>query len=225
MYCCKHPKTYSATTCGSCGVGICKHCVDNSFYTFDNRPLCYDCNLKAAEDEIGTFGRKKVWAMIKCIFVLVFMILGLCIWQSTGDVMNAWIYAGIGGIPSAFKSTSSTSVRVINGDIIDTLFYPVMFFLIRLIIIIALAPITAFFLVIINLVAYFKSSGAQKKAKDAYEFLRANPEASSAVPASPMPNGIEDIDDDDDRWMKPLSGTSTSKPSIPKLNFKRPSTS
>ena len=98
MNCYKHLNDYAVATCGSCGVGLCQNCLNGSIYSYDGKPLCHDCNLKAAEDEMSTLGRRKVWALIKCIFVLVFMILGFSIWQSTGDAMNAWIYAGIGGI-------------------------------------------------------------------------------------------------------------------------------
>lgn len=108
MNCNKHLNDYAVATCASCGVGLCQNCLNSSVYSYDSKPLCHDCNLKAAEDEMSTLSRRKVWALIKCIFVLVFMILGFSIWQSTGDAMNAWIYAGIGGIPSAFKSTKSS---------------------------------------------------------------------------------------------------------------------
>ena len=142
MNCYKHLNDYAVATCGSCGVGLGQNCLNGSIYSYDGKPLCHDCNLKAAEDEMSTLGRRKVWALIKCIFVLVFMILGFSIWQSTGDAMNAWIYAGIGGIPSAFKSTkSSGGMRVVSNDIIDSLFYPFIMLLIRLAIIIALAPL------------------------------------------------------------------------------------
>lgn len=244
MYCYQHSRTFSVATCGSCGTGICKQCVDNSIYTYDGRPLCYNCNLQAAQEEMDSFGRKKVWSMIKCIFVLVFMLIGFAIWQSTGDAMNAWIYAGIGGIPSAFKSTrSSSSIRVVNGDFIDSLFAPFMYFIIKLLIIIFLAPIAAFFLVIMNLSDFFKSSSALKKAREAYDFLRADPDRTSTSPHSPLHSpsqssshsssqsplhapsasssqgGMKDLDDDfddDDRWMKPLINSS-SKSSLPKL--------
>ena len=122
MNCYKHLNDYAVATCASCGVGLCQNCLNSSVYSYDSKPLCHDCNLKAAEDEMSTLSRRKVWALIKCIFVLVFMILGFSIWQSTGDAMNAWIYAGIGGIPSAFKSTkSSGGMRVVSNDIIDSL--------------------------------------------------------------------------------------------------------
>lgn len=59
----------------------------------------------------------------KVHFRIGFHDIGFSIWHSTGDAMNAWIYAGIGGIPSAFKSTkSSGGMRVVSNDIIDSLF-------------------------------------------------------------------------------------------------------
>lgn len=223
MNCYKHLNDYAVATCASCGVGLCQNCLNSSVYSYDGKPLCHDCNLKAAEEEISTLGRRKVWALIKCIFVLAFMILGFSIWQSTGDAMNAWIYAGIGGIPSAFKSTkSSREVRVISNDIIDSLFYPFLMLLIRLALIIALAPIASFFLVIMNLVTFFKTSGALKETKNAYAFLLNAPnqpvQASSASP-SPAPQAsvatnLKNVDDADDSWMDSFMKPSGTKPSV-----------
>lgn len=76
MNCYKHSNTYAVANCASCGVGLCQTCLNNSVYSYDGKPLCHDCNLKAAEEEISTLGRRKVWALVKCIFVLAFMILG-----------------------------------------------------------------------------------------------------------------------------------------------------
>lgn len=223
MNCYKHLNDYAVATCASCGVGLCQNCLNSSVYSYDGKPLCYDCYLKAAEEEISTLGRRKVWALIKCIFVLAFMILGFSIWQSTGDAMNAWIYAGIGGIPSAFKSTkSSREVRVISNDIIDSLFYPFLMLLIRLALIIALAPIAAVFLVIMNLVTFFKTSSALKDTKNTYAFLLNAPNqpvqmssaSQSPVLQSSVATNLKNIDDADDSWMDSFMKPSGTKPSV-----------
>lgn len=223
MNCYKHLNDYAVATCASCGVGLCQNCLNSSVYSYDGKPLCYDCNLKAAEEELSTLGRRKVWALIKCIFVLAFMILGFSIWQSTGDAMNAWIYAGIGGIPSAFKSTkSSREVRVISNDIIDSLFYPFLMLLIRLALIIAFAPIAAVFLVIMNLVTFFKTSSALKDTKNTYAFLLNAPNqpvqmssaSQSPVLQSSVATNLKNIDDADDSWMDSFMKPSGTKPSV-----------
>lgn len=223
MNCYKHLNDYAVATCASCGVGLCQNCLNSSVYSYDGKPLCYDCNLKAAEEELSTLGRRKVWALIKCIFVLAFMILGFSIWQSTGDAMNAWIYAGIGGIPSAFKSTkSSREVRVISNDIIDSLFYPFLMLLIRLALIIAFAPIAAVFLVIMNLVTFFKTSSALKDTKNTYAFLLNAPNqpvqmsstSQSPVLQSSVATNLKNVDDADDSWMDSFMKPSGTKPSV-----------
>ena len=214
MNCYKHLNDYAVATCGSCGVGLCQNCLNGSIYSYDGKPLCHDCNLKAAEDEMSTLGRRKVWALIKCIFVLAFMILGFAIWQSTGDAMNAWIYAGIGGIPSAFKSTkSSGGMRVASNDIIDTLFYPFIALLIRLAIIIALAPLAAVFLVIMNLVTFFKTSSALKDTKNTYAFQMSSASQSPVLQSSAATN-LKNVDDADDSWMDSFMKPSSTKPSV-----------
>ncbi|WP_299091822.1 hypothetical protein [uncultured Bacteroides sp.] len=223
MNCYKHLNDYAVATCASCGAGLCQNCLDSSVYSYDGKPLCYDCNLKAAEDEMSTLSRRKVWVLIKFIFVLAFMILGFAIWQSTGDAMNAWIYAGIGGIPSAFKSTkSSERVRVVSNDIIDTLFYPFIALLIRLALIIVLAPIAAIFLVIMNLVTFFKTSSALKNTKNMYAFLLNAPNqpvqmfsaSQSSVLQSSAATNSKNVDDADDSWMDSFMKPSSTKPSV-----------
>lgn len=223
MNCYKHLNDYAVATCASCGVGLCQNCLNSSVYSYDGKPLCHDCNLKAAEEEISTLGRRKVWSLVKCIFVLAFMILGFFIWQSTGDAMNAWIYAGIGGIPSAFKSTkSSRETRVVSSDIIDSLFYPIMQLLVRLALIIAFAPIASFFLVIMNLVTFFKTSNALKDTKNAYAFLlnapnqpvQASSTSQSSVPQASAAANRKNVDDADDSWMDSFMKPSAAKPSV-----------
>lgn len=232
MNCYKHSNTYAVATCASCGVRLCQNCLNSSVYSYDGKPLCHDCNLKAAEEEISTLGRRKVWSLVKCIFVLAFMILGFSIWQSTGDAMNAWIYAGIGGIPSAFKSTkSSRETRVISSDLIDSLFYPFVQLLVRLALIIALAPIASFFLVIMNLVTFFKTSNALKDTKNAYAFLLNAPDQpvqapsdfQSSVPQASAATDREDVDDADDSWMDSFMKPSATKPSamVTPLSWKK----
>ena len=64
MNCNKHLNDYAVATCASCGVGLCQNCLNSSVYSYDSKPLCHDCNLKAAEDEMSTLSRRKVWALI-----------------------------------------------------------------------------------------------------------------------------------------------------------------
>lgn len=209
MNCYKHLNDYAVATCASCGVGLCQNCLNSSVYSYDSKPLCHDCNLKAAEDEMSTLSRRKVWALIKCI--------------STGDAMNAWIYAGIGGIPSAFKSTkSSGGMRVVSNDIIDSPFYPFIMLLIRLAIIIALAPLAAVFLVIMNLVTFFKTSSALKDTKNTYAFLlnasnqpvQMSSASQSPVLQSSAATNLKNVDDADDSWMDSFMKPSSTKPSV-----------
>ena len=179
MNCNKHLNDYAVATCASCGVGLCQNCLNSSVYSYDSKPLCHDCNLKAAEDEMSTLSRRKVWVLIKCIFVLVFMILGFSIWQF-------------------------------------------IMLLIRLAIIIALAPLAAVFLVIMNLVTFFKTSSALKDTKNTYAFLlnasnqpvQMSSASQSPVLQSSAATNLKNVDDADDSWMDSFMKPSSTKPSV-----------
>ena len=76
MNCYKHLNDYAVATCGSCGVGLCQNCLNGSIYSYDGKPLCHDCNLKAAEDEMSTLGRRKGMGADKVHFRIGFHDIG-----------------------------------------------------------------------------------------------------------------------------------------------------
>lgn len=179
MNCYIHTDRPAVAACADCGMGLCKKCVDNTIYRIENRPLCHDCSLKLAKSELSEARTRKVWSLVKFIFGASFLLLGYSIYSSTGDPVNAWIYAGIAGIPAAFKSTRASRREKIRNDIQDTLtndvtdlaFSWIFRFLIRVALIVFLAPIMATFAALKNLFAFIGSFSAVNKAKQAYNYL------------------------------------------------------
>ena len=121
MNCYIHVNTPAVATCHDCGMGLCRDCAVNSAYTKEGRPLCHDCNLKEATNDLADSKMKRIWSLVKLILGSSFLILGWIIFSSTGDVVNAWIYAGIAGIPAAFKSTRDSRREQVMKGVRDAL--------------------------------------------------------------------------------------------------------
>lgn len=179
MNCYIHIDKPAVTTCPECGMGLCRDCVNNAVYTIENKPLCHNCSLSMAENELSEARSRKVWSLVKMIFGASFLLLGISIYCSTGDLMNGWIYAGIAGIPAAFKSTRSSRRQKLRNDI-DDAFAPgmadlatnwIIRLVVRVALIICFAPIMATFAFFKNLFVFIGSFSAIKKAKEVYDYL------------------------------------------------------
>ena len=196
MNCYIHLDKPAVATCHECGMGLCRDCVDNSAYTIDNHPLCHDCNLKQASADLADAKSKKIWSLVKFIFGSSFLLLGISIYSSTGDIMNAWIYASIAGIPAAFRSTRDSKreqvrkgVRdALTTDMMDSVSNTFIDLLVRIAAIIILAPITAAFAAIKNLFIFISSFGNVKNAQLAYDYLSSGQDIAEDV----TPVGVSD---------------------------------
>ena len=108
MPCAAHPQSPAVASCGSCGKSICNECADKSEYRIDNVPLCRECNLQLMNANIAESEPTRNWSVVKLIFLLVCVLIGLAAWS--GDTGNGnghiwgWIIAGLGGLPSAMKT-------------------------------------------------------------------------------------------------------------------------
>ena len=52
MNCKFHPTAEAVTTCDVCGAEICSVCAKEAFYENDGKPVCLECSLKGAEEEL-----------------------------------------------------------------------------------------------------------------------------------------------------------------------------
>ena len=181
MNCYIHTDQPAVAACPECGMGLCRSCVDNAVYYQDNRPLCHNCSLKEAETELANAKSKKIWSLVKFIFGASFILIGLIIYFSDGDVMNAWIFAGIAGIPAAFRSTrDSKQEQVRKGvrdamttDMMESASNTFMDLVVRILLILLLAPITATFAAIKNSYTFIRSFDKIKQAQETYDFIAA----------------------------------------------------
>ena len=113
-----------------------------------------------------------------------------------GHIMNAWIYAGIAGIPAAFRSTRDSKreqvrkgVRdALTTDMMDSVSNTFIDLLVRIAAIIILAPITAAFAAIKNLFIFISSFGKVKNAQLAYDYLSSGQDIAEDV----TPVGVSD---------------------------------
>ncbi len=64
MNCKFHPTAEAVTTCATCGAGMCASCETGAFFhTEDDKPLCLECSLKEAEDDLAAekLYQKRLW--------------------------------------------------------------------------------------------------------------------------------------------------------------------
>jgi len=174
MPCAAHPQSPAVASCGSCGKSICNECADKSEYRIDNVPLCRECNLQLMNANIAESESTRNWSVVKLIFLLICVLIGLAAWS--GDTGNGnghiwgWIIAGLGGLPSAMKTAFHRSdaekaaadihVRV---DAENGCMYEVMWFFIALVFSFALAPIAAVWYIIKNTLKIISNNNFLKK--------------------------------------------------------------
>ena len=176
--CAWHSDMPAVSSCVTCGRAMCKSCVDTAPFTLDNKPQCNECSLQMLAENIAANKKTKVWSIVKLIFLLFFMFIGLSIFMSTNDIMNAWIYAGIGGLPSALKNFVTRSAEekwadeaMSRIDPGEGCFQQIVAFIIKIIFAFLLAPIAAIWFVIKNSIAIAKSSRAIKADQADYDAI------------------------------------------------------
>ena len=106
MNCCyKHTDRPAVATCGKCGKVICNECADKSEYTWDNKPMCRDCNRQLIQ-EMLSIDKKETWKLSITIGVLFFVLLfAATFWFVEKDSSLVCSILFIAGIIPAWKLT------------------------------------------------------------------------------------------------------------------------
>ncbi len=159
---------------------MCKKCVDSAPFTLDNKPQCNECSLQMLADNIAANKKTKAWSIVKLIFLLFFMSIGLMMYLSNpNDIMNAWIYAGLGGLPSALKTFVTRSAEEKWADEAmsrvnpsEGCFQQIIAFIIKIIFAFVFAPVAAIWFTIKNSIAIAKSSRAIKADQEDYDTIQ-----------------------------------------------------
>lgn len=179
--CAWHSDAPAVSSCVTCGKAMCKKCVDSAPFTLDNKPQCNECSLQMLAENIAANKKTKIWSIVKLIFLLFFMLIGLMIYASNpNDIMNAWIYAGIGGLPSALKTFVTRSAEekwadeaMSRIDPGEGCFQQIVAFIIKIIFAFVFAPVAAVWFIIKNTIAIIKSSRAIKVDREDYDTIQA----------------------------------------------------
>lgn len=179
MNCYYHENKPAVTQCTKCGVYLCRDCKNDAVYTLDGKVVCLNCSKPIAENELKEAQKEKVWSLIKFIFSGIFIGIALLAYISGAGLEQVWIVAGIAGLPAAFKaSRRSREQRIMDEihdryetDIINLTFGWMIRLLVKLAIIIAIAPICAFFSCISNFVVFLKSAKKIRLAEETLEHI------------------------------------------------------
>lgn len=177
--CAYHNDAPAVASCGVCGKAMCRTCVDESTYTYDNKPMCRDCTAKLLSENIEGYKKEISWSKIKLVFLVVFLVLGIFIYISDkNQAMTAWIIAGIGGIPSIAKGVFKKSAEekamdtfMVRTNAEDGCLQMLFAFLFRLALTMLLAPIAAIFFCIKNWANISKCQTALDRDQAAYNRL------------------------------------------------------
>lgn len=177
--CAYHHEAPAVASCGVCGKALCSKCVDESVYTFENKPMCKDCTINYLSGNIEGYKKEISWSKIKLVVLIVFLVLGLVIYISDkNNVMTAWIIAGIGGIPSIAKGVFKKSAEekamdtfMVRTNAEDGCLQMLFAFIFRLALTMLLAPIAAIFFCIKNWASISKCQTALEKDQAVYNKL------------------------------------------------------
>lgn len=176
--CARHSNAPSVVYCGNCGSAMCKDCKDLSVYTFDNKPLCIDCNIQFMEQQIQHLQLKKHKSIVKFFILAVIVLIALSIFttdpQNTDVIITAWIVASIGGIFTTLSMTKRSETEKAVDDLYtklypdDGLMNEGVGCLTRLLGAFLFAPIVTAFYTIKHLTIWLSSSSKLKSARNEY---------------------------------------------------------
>lgn len=179
MNCFFHDDKPAVIACAKCGVGLCRNCMNEAAYTYDSKPLCLNCSKPLAHEELAEAQKSRTWSLVKFIFSGFFIGIGLLALAGGAELMQVWIISGIAGIPGAFKATRRTREQRImdevhdryEKDMINLMFGWMMRLLLKIVLMIVLAPIYAVFTCISNLIKFLKSRKKIEEAQTALNYI------------------------------------------------------
>jgi hypothetical protein len=116
----------------------------------------------------------RTWSIVKLVFLLICVGIGLLAWQSdTGDgngMIWGWIVAGFGGLPSAMKtffhrsdSEKAVADAHVRVDPENGCMYEVMWFVFALVFSFVFAPVAAVWFIIKNISKIVSNTNFLKK--------------------------------------------------------------
>ena len=169
---------------------MCKECVDASEFTLDEKPLCRDCNLEVAKNQLANAENERGKNLIKVILLGVTVAIGLpmFIYGWTKGDTNMAIYGllimCIGGVPTAWRATKRSAKEKaedavedwkadqegIGGSIINMLIRG----LLRIVLVVVIGSVAAPILLIISIVRFVKGKSEIENCQAVVDSFGAN---------------------------------------------------
>lgn len=141
MNCKFHPTAEAVTTCAICGAGMCSSCENGAFFhTDDDKPICLECSLKEAEDDLSTYKPYQKALLVNGIIASIIWIIGACLTSVTGGfsilIMLCaviFFYAKVMDIPTLLASEEKSFFgkigEILFGIVLDIILLPLIFIL------------------------------------------------------------------------------------------------
>lgn len=164
MKCMIHTSEDAVGTCAKCGAGLCSSCFASSEYTFNNKPMCANCNLATIKELYGDAKSEARAHMIRLIINAIFVGCGVASYMQTHEVIQYFGIAALGAFPAMWRATKPTlkeqvteAVQEASGDFSGTF----IGLIIRIILCFVFGGIVAPFTIIFS---FFKYLGAHNRA-------------------------------------------------------------
>lgn len=103
MNCYNHQDQVAVAECAKCGVAMCADCVNVSEYNIDNKAICRKCNHEEINISIQEDRTAHMWTIVKIVINVIFLIIGIIVAISEGNIYEGALYWGIAGLPAAYR--------------------------------------------------------------------------------------------------------------------------
>ena len=94
MNCKFHPTAEAVTKCDVCGAELCSMCAKGAFYENDGKPVCLECSLRGAEEELAHEKANQKDDIKNGIIASIIWIVGVCVVGSS--IERSFVVLGIG---------------------------------------------------------------------------------------------------------------------------------
>jgi len=175
MNCYFHPQAEGVVNCGKCGVAMCKECEQNAFFRLDGgtgQALCNRCSLSEAQENVNFESQWLKKRKVKIIFMAVFVFVGAIAFLSSqnenglGVLLGCWFVSGL--ISNIGSQKAPQSVKSQVKDVINEYRYPISTIIGKIIGTTFFAP----FILLANLIGYFRTKSAYKKDLQVLETIK-----------------------------------------------------
>ena len=176
MKCILHTSEDAVGTCAKCGAGLCSNCFASSEYTFNNKPMCANCNLATMRELQGNAQSEARAHMVRLVVNAIFVGLGVAGYIQTHEAIQYFGIAALGAFPAMWRATKPSlkeevkdAIQEAAGDFSSTF----IGFIMRVVLCFAIGGVVAPFTILFSLFKYLGAKNRVSKFAQEIESFRA----------------------------------------------------